>query len=114
MQRFAYARLAPSKPPSWLHDFVSVAVYDSGTSEVSYSLSNCLSYKHLPPHYQSYIIILTTTSDPLSFAQAIQDAKWCSTITIELRTLEINGAWKLTSLQASKTTIGANGYMKPC
>jgi len=67
-----------TKTPSWLQDFISVAVSNTGTFKVVYPMTNCIIYDHLKPHYQTYIVALLAILDPVSFAQAVQESKWCS------------------------------------
>ncbi|GJR10665.1 cysteine-rich receptor-like protein kinase 8 [Tanacetum coccineum] len=48
---------------------------------------------------------LETHSDPKSFKESISDLGWCDAMTSDLKDLEENGTWELTSLPLNKKAI---------
>ncbi|GJS54320.1 retrovirus-related pol polyprotein from transposon TNT 1-94 [Tanacetum coccineum] len=50
--------------------------------------------------------------DPKSFKEAISDPRWCDAMTSELKALEKNGTWELTSLPPNKKAIGYHWLYK--
>ena len=58
------------------------------------------------PNFQAFLSALTSTHDPVSFQDAVQDPKWCDAMNLELRALEDNGTWILTDLPAGRKAIG--------
>ncbi|GJX89596.1 retrovirus-related pol polyprotein from transposon TNT 1-94 [Tanacetum coccineum] len=49
---------------------------------------------------------LLVQKDPLNFKEAIIDPGWCSAMDVELKALEDNGTWELTSLPPGKKAFG--------
>jgi len=83
-----------------------MAVSSTADSKPSYPVANCLSYEHIKPSCHKYISALSATVDPVTYAQAVQDPKWCTAMNEELRALENNGTWQVTSLPHGKVAIG--------
>jgi len=46
------------------------------------------------------------------FSEAVLEPKWCAAMNSELRALEANGTWKLTSLPPEKRAIGRKWVYK--
>ncbi|GKE03337.1 cysteine-rich receptor-like protein kinase 8, partial [Tanacetum coccineum] len=50
--------------------------------------------------------------DHVNFKEAVAELGWCTTMDAELKALEDNGTWKLTSLHAGKKAIGSHWIFK--
>lgn len=66
--------------PSWMEEFVSLNVYEN----ITYSLSNYISYDALTPRYQSYLTTLFNKIEPSSFAEIVKDPGWVEVMKTEI------------------------------
>jgi len=53
-----------------------------------------------------------SSSDTTTFSEAVKDDKWCQAMNMELRALESNGTWSLTTLTPGKRAIGCKWLFK--
>ena len=100
--------------PSYLQDFhynlpSSAATQSSErqiNSVVRYPLSSVLSYNSLSPHYKSFILNISSTTEPKSYSQAVKHECWQQAMKTEIDALERNHTWTLVDLPPGKTPIG--------
>ncbi|GJT46623.1 retrovirus-related pol polyprotein from transposon TNT 1-94 [Tanacetum coccineum] len=59
-----------------------------------------------------FITALLAQQDLVSFKEAVLDPEWCVAMDIELKALDDNGTWELTSLPAGKKAIGSHWIYK--
>lgn len=55
---------------------------------------------------------LFADSEPLTFNEAMQDKRWKEAIDEEIKSIEKNNTWKLTSLPKAKNPVELNGYIR--
>ena len=103
------------KPPAWLEDFVTKASSSQppAIDQVDTSLGMNVSTVQLSPSSKALLESIKNTSDPVTYFEAVTDPKWCQAMDAELRALEENGAWKITSYHQVKRLLAANGYIEP-
>ncbi|GKB35767.1 cysteine-rich receptor-like protein kinase 8 [Tanacetum coccineum] len=75
-------------------------------------MANQVTSPVLSSQFQCVLSVLETHSDPKSFKEAISDPRWCDAMTSELKALEKNGTWELTSLPSNKKAIGYHWLYK--
>jgi len=73
---------------------------------VKSSLSDDLTYEYICPDYRAYLSATESSGDPVFFTIAMQDELWCAAMNMELRALEENKTWILTTLPLGKKAIG--------
>ena len=88
-----------SKKPGWLDDYFTMTTIRS-------PISNDLQYEHISPDYRVYLTATAHTTNPVLFSRVVQEEKWCDAMNMELRTLEHNHTWIITSLPPGKRAIG--------
>ena len=103
------------KPPTWMHDFVTQACASQppAIDQVDTALGNVVSTVQLSESGKALLASIENTSDPVTFFQVVQDPKWCQAMDAELRALEDNGTWHLSTLPPGKRLLVVNGYIKP-
>jgi len=51
-------------------------------------------------------LTMFTTTDPISFAEAVNSEKWRNAMNLEMESIEKNDTWELTDLPAGGKKIG--------
>ncbi|GKC70113.1 cysteine-rich receptor-like protein kinase 8, partial [Tanacetum coccineum] len=74
--------------------------------------ANQVSQTPIVSTFQEFVAALLVQKDPANFKEAVSDPGWCNAIDAELRALEENGTWELTSLHAGKKAIGSHWLFK--
>ena len=96
----------PSKPPAYLQDY-SCAFANLPASGGPYDIAHSLTYAHLMPSYQSYVLAVSSNpQEPQNFFQVVKDPLGREAMDKEIQALEQNHTWELTSLPLGKTPIG--------
>jgi len=75
------------------------------TPAVKYPITNYVDCGFLSSLHYAFLTALDTTHDPCTFAGAIKDPKWWHATNLELRALETNGTWDITSIPSGKNNI---------
>jgi len=107
-------------PPITLKDFVCNNVYTDQSLSLSlgptkgtrHPLSNHLSYHRYTPNYRSFVAQIGTISEPKSYSEAVVHPEWQKAMTSELKALQANGTWTLTTLPTGKIPIGCRWVYK--
>ena len=99
-------RRSTSKTPKWLQDFVAQASLPKVDSSPTHPVASYVSFVNLPDTHKGFLTALDHSQNPSAFAEAMLDPKWCEAMNLELRALEDNGTWKITSLPLGKRAIG--------
>ena len=73
---------------------------------VRYPLSSVLSYSHLSPTHRNFVMSISSTAEPSSYAEASRHDCWIKAMKVELQALQSNNTWRLTPLPPHKTAIG--------
>ncbi|GKG31691.1 retrovirus-related pol polyprotein from transposon TNT 1-94 [Tanacetum coccineum] len=60
----------------------------------------------------TFVTALLAQKDPVSFKEAILDHEWYAAMDLELKALDDNGTWELTTLPAGKKAIGSHWLFK--
>ena len=92
-----------------MNDFVAQATKSeplSTTYDTNSSIPSCVTTIAVSPCYQALLVSLEKCHDPTSFSDAVLDPKWCTAMNSELRALEGNGTWELTTLPPGNKAIG--------
>ncbi|GKC78432.1 cysteine-rich receptor-like protein kinase 8, partial [Tanacetum coccineum] len=74
--------------------------------------ANLVSQTPLVYEFQRFISALLVQKDPINFKEAVVDPGWCAAMDVELKALEENGTWELTTLPLGKKAIGAHWIFK--
>ena len=98
-----------TRPPAYLQDYACTAFAPSAP----YNLAECLTYSHLEPSYQTYLLIVgSSPQEPQSFSQAVQDPPWRAAMDKEIQSLENNHTWDVIALPPGKSPIGCKWVYK--
>ena len=95
-----------SKTPKWLQDFVAQVSLPKVDSSPTYPMASCVSFVNSSVVHKGFLTTLDHSQDHTTFAEAVLDPKWCEAMNLELRALEDNGTWEITSLPPGKRAIG--------
>lgn len=80
------------RPPVWMQDYLS----GEGFSEEK----------------TQNLVMLTMTSDPTTFEEAVKSEKWRASMNNEMEATERNNTWELTDLRSGAKTIGLKWIFK--
>ena len=58
------------------------------------------------------LIMFTSTANPTTFQEAVQNSKWRAAIDLEIEAIERNGTWELTDLPKGMKKIGVKWVFK--
>ena len=58
------------------------------------------------------LIMFTSTANPTTFEEAVQNSKWRAAINLEIEAIERNGTWELTDLPKGMKKIGVKWVFK--
>lgn len=94
-------------PPAWLKDFETPNI-------PSHPRANSVSSTLVQPVFPMFLCALLAQSDctPTSFKEASMDPAWCEAMNAELKALELNGTWIVTSLPPGMKAIGCHWIFK--
>ncbi|GMJ01569.1 hypothetical protein HRI_003826100 [Hibiscus trionum] len=96
------------RQPTWLNDFVCTKVGTRGTN----SISNFVSYVHLPLSTRAFVASISSTSEPRTYKEAMHDDNWIKAMQQEIAALESNGTWKIVDLPPGQKPIGCKWVYK--
>jgi len=94
------------RKPAWLNDFVAQAMSSPPKVSVLYPITKSLDSTHFSVDHKAFLSALDGESDPKFFHEVVKNPKWCDAMNLELRALEDNHTWSLTSLPLGKKAIG--------
>ena len=100
--------------PTYLRDYHSdlTSLTASTSTIVRYPLSSILSYSRLSPSHRHFIMSISSTIEPSSYAEAFRHDCWIKAMQAELQALQSNDTWTLTLLPPHKTVIGCRWIYK--
>lgn len=98
----------PSKPPVWLHDYVTIPVCNS----YAYPISSYVTYSHLKPLYQHVLALHSAVYKLKTFREAVSDSKWVQEMKQEVVALEDNNTWAIVDFPPDKAPIGCKWIFK--
>ena len=106
-----------TRPPAYLKDYTCTAVTTASSAATlpgaPYDISQSLSYSHLEPCYQSYLLTISSCpQEPQHFYQAIKDPLLREAMDKEIQALDRNHTWELTTLPPGKSPIGSKWVYK--
>ena len=82
--------------PTYLQDYHhGLSSHDTKASTSSrYPLSSVLSYSRLSPTHKHFVMSISSTVEPSSYAEASQYDCWIKAMEAELQALQSNNTWK--------------------
>ena len=101
-----------SHKPSYLHAYhcnhVSIGSSPSYNiqSGTPYHLSSYLCYDRLSSKHKHFCNAISFTVEPKHYNHVVLDPKWREAMDNEIKALEANNTWSLTSLPPGKKAIG--------
>ncbi|KAJ0437650.1 putative RNA-directed DNA polymerase [Helianthus annuus] len=107
-------------PPKRLNDFVvdlppsvdhAHTASTRATSTVHPS-TNYISYDNFSHAHKWFLAAITSTNEPKSFKQAMQNPKWIEAMKKEIQALEENNTWTIESLPKGKRAIDSKWVYK--
>ena len=93
------------KLPSYLKDFRCYSVSHNNVP-IAHPLSHVHSYDLLSSNHKAFICSIFSHSEPTTYSQVAKVPKWNEAMIVDLKALESNGAWTLTTLLAGKCPVG--------
>ncbi|CAL0299836.1 unnamed protein product [Lupinus luteus] len=112
--------LRPRQKPHYLEDYhcsmIASTDMDSYSkidcSNVKYPLSSSISYNRLSHDHRNYSMNISSNSEPTTYHDAIKFECWRNAIDKELKALEDNKTWTITTLPSNKRAIGCKWVFK--
>ena len=104
LHRSTRTRHAPTYLQDYHRDFTSLTANASTT--IRYPLHSVLSYSRLSPSHFHFVMSISSTTEPTSYAEASRHDYWIKAMNAELEALELNHTWTLTSLYLSLCSKG--------
>ena len=100
--------------PTYLQDYHrDLSSHNASASTIIlYPLSLVLSYSRLSPTHKHFIMSISSTVEPSSYAEASQHDCWIKAMKAELQALQSSDTWRLTPLPPHKTAIGCRWIYK--
>ncbi|CAM8988040.1 unnamed protein product [Rhodiola kirilowii] len=71
-----------------------------------------VSTAHFSPSHAHFVVVITATTEPTRFSEAVQHAPWRAPMRNEIEALERNNTWVLSELSADKKAIGCKWVYK--
>ena len=110
LRRSTKAKNTPTYLQDYHRDLVSSTPNTSAV--VRYPLSFVLSYSRLSPAHRNFVMSISSTAEPTSYAKASRHDCWIKAMKVELQALQSNNTWRLTPLPPHKTAIGCRWIYK--
>ena len=113
--------ISPSKPartrnkPNYLHDYhcsLINSVEHIDTHSTTHPIQKYLSYDNLSSSYKAFVLSVSVIKEPTSFTQASLIPEWQQAMCSELKALEDNNTWSITSLPNDKLAVGCKWVYK--
>ena len=106
-----------TKQPTYLLDYHCYLAQSSpsspaSTNSVMYPISTFLTNKKLSPSFRTFVLAITSQTEPQFFSQAVQFQVWRDAMADELRALASNKTWSICSLPLGKHPIGCKWVYK--
>ena len=89
-------------PPTWLKDYVTPKL----------SRANQVSVTPLQSQFQVFLCALLAQTAPTYFKEAVKIPAWCTAMNVEIKALEENGTWEVTTLPKDKKAIDCHWIFK--
>lgn len=61
---------------------------------------------------ENNLLLFVVSSDPMSFEEAVKNPKWREAMDLEIKVVEKNGTWEITTLPAGAKKIGVKLVFK--
>jgi hypothetical protein len=85
---------------------------EADDSGILYPLSASISYDHLSSAHKHFSLSVTSIPEPQFYHQAVKSAEWREAMQAEIKALQDNNTWVLTSLPPGKQAIGCKWVYK--
>jgi hypothetical protein len=79
---------------------------------IPHDLSSVISYDNLSPSHKHFVCSISTHVEPQFYHQAVKHSCWREAMQNEIKALEDNNTWTLTTLPPHKTPIGCKWVYK--
>ena len=96
------------KPSSYLKDFRCYPVSHNNVP-IAHPLSHVLSYNLLSSNHKAFVCAISSHFEPTTYSQVAKVPEWNEAMIVELKALESNGTWTLTTFLTGKCLIGCKG-----
>lgn len=94
--------------PKYLSEYHCSLTHDTPSSpnhSLLYLICSVLSYAKIKQPYKSFVLSISTDTEPRSFAEAIKSVFWNNAMNVEYKALHESGTWSVTSLPPGKHAI---------
>ena len=101
--------------PNYLKDYHCNLLAGSSThasTSTSYPISNYISYHGLSDSHKQFVLSVSSQVEPQYYRQAVKFPEWKLAMYEELKAMEANNTWTITSLPYDKHTIGCKWIYK--
>ena len=93
------------KPPTKLADYVTTLLHQPYPSPTPYPIGNYISSARFSNGYQTYLLAITSTREPLSYKEAAEDELWRDSVADEIFALEDRDTWTVVDLPPDKKAL---------
>lgn len=99
--------------PIYLQDYACNTTATARPPSLPYDIANSLTYSHLDPSYQSYLMTISAChQEPTSFSQAVQDPAWRAAMDKEIVTLRRLTLGFLPHYHLVKVSLAVSGCIR--
>lgn len=100
------------KAPDYLKDYHCSSNVVNNSSSIKYPLSSVISYNNLSANYGSFVMSLSSQTEPSTYSEAVKSDCWRKAIQSEISALESNQTWEASFLPKDKVAIGCKWVFK--
>ena len=99
------------RPLIYLQDF-DVPNINNSVVSTKHSIHSFLNYNSLSKSFKNTILSISSAEEPHNYEEAVQHPLWIRAMKEELKALQDNGTWSLTTLPIGKSAIGCRWVYK--
>ena len=97
--------LRHKKPPTKLADYITTLLHQPSPSSAPYPIDNYISNAQFSDKNHYYLMVITSTAEPIHYKDAIEDEHWRDAVTDEIVALEQRDTWTVETLPPGKKAL---------
>lgn len=98
------------RPPRWLDDYD--CSINTCTASLAHPLTSSFHFSKFSPSHQRILASIISADEPRTFTEAMKHSHWKEAMATEVRALENNNTWTVTTLPPGKKPVGCKWVYK--